>query len=122
MAQGNVNVYGYREFVRACNRAEKETRNQAKATLARAGEIVRPEAARLFSGISPVSAAGFRTAVRTRGVAVEQRKKRVTGARGDYGALQMRRALLPALQRNEERVVREFEDALDEIERIMERG
>jgi hypothetical protein len=73
-----------------------------------------------FSPIDPRSAAGFRTRVRQRGVSVEQSRRRVTGKRGDYGALQMRRALVPALEDKKNQTEREFERAVDELANIME--
>jgi hypothetical protein len=59
--------------------------------------------------------------VRQRGVSVEQSKKRVTGKRGDYGALQMTRALLPAMADKEDETIKAFEHALDEVHSIIER-
>lgn len=44
----------------------------------------------------------------------------MTGRRGDYGALQMRKALLPALAENEQEVVEAFEDAMDKVADIVE--
>ena len=61
------------------------------------------------------SASGFRTRVRQRGVSVEQSKKKHGGKRPDYGALQMRRALLPALDTKQEEVVEAFSKANDRI-------
>jgi hypothetical protein len=46
-------------------------------------------------------------------VYVEQSARKVTGLRGDYGALQYRQALVPALTENEDEVFSEVERVLD---------
>jgi hypothetical protein len=115
-----VRVKGLREFQRALRTADKETRKKVQDRLKEAGDVVRASAADRFAAIDAGSASGFRVKSRQRGVSVEQTKRRVTGKRGDYGALQMRRALIPALEDNEERVVDELDRALDEIKRIVE--
>lgn len=68
-----------------------------RSELREAGNIVRDDARPRFSGVSAKSAAGYRTVVRARGVAVEQRLGRTTGKRPDFGAKQMSEALVPAL-------------------------
>lgn len=118
--QGGLKVTGIREFQRALAKGDKEQRKQISGVFKEVGEIVRERGASLFSGIDAGSAAGFRTVVRQRGVEVEQRKRRVTGKRGDYGALQMRRALVPALEEKQGDVVDAFEDALDKVIDIVE--
>lgn len=47
-------------------------------------------------------------------VYVEQSARKVTGLRGDYGALQMRQALVPALDENTGKVFSEVNRVLDE--------
>lgn len=110
-----LRVTGYREFVRACTRAEKRTRKEVRKALREVGDIVKVDARSRFSRYDEGSAAGFRTVVRQRGVSVEQSKRRVTGKRGDYGALQMRRGLEPAGDENKAEIEREMEHALDRI-------
>ena len=123
MAAGSVTVKGLRELIRACDRAGKETKKQVRSRLRKVGEIVRDESRSRFSDIDAGSAAGYGVTVRAAGsVSVEQRRRRVTGLRGDYGALQMRRALVPALGSKSSEIEREFNDALDDIANIFERG
>lgn len=45
---------------------------------------------------------------------VEQSARKVTGLRGDFGQLQMRDALVPALEENTTKVAREVESVLDQ--------
>lgn len=110
-----VRVRGYREFVRACDRAGKESKKEVRDAFRKVGDIVKVDAAARFAHIDQRSAAGYRTVVRQRGVAVEQRLGRTTGTRPDFGALQMRKALDPALAAKEGEIVKAFDDAIDKV-------
>jgi len=121
MREGELVVTGYKQFLRACDHAGKDTKREVRGTFRRVGEIVRANAAERFSAISPKSAEGYRVSVRQRGVSVEQGLRRTTGRRPDYGALQMRDALLPALESKEQDVEREFEHAIDTVVDIFNR-
>lgn len=108
-------VKGYREFLRATDHAGPEAKSAVRGTFRNVGEIVRRSAERKFARYSARSAAGYRTVVRVRGVAVEQSLRKTTGKRPDWGAVQMKDALLPALEQNERRVEKAFEAALDRV-------
>ena len=97
MAQ-TVKVTGAKELERGFRQMRKQVLRELRPELRKAGELVRTEASTLFSSIDARSAAGYKVRVRAKGVAVEQSLRKVTGLRGDYGALQMRRALIPALE------------------------
>lgn len=116
-----VVVHGYREFLRACAKAEPDTRKTVRDALRKVGAVVREDATRRFSAIDTGSAHGFKTRVRQRGVAVEQSIRKTTGNRPDYGSLQMRRGLLPAMVENANDTVRAMEHAVDEIADHFER-
>ena len=77
-----------------------------------------PAAERASIGLN--LAAGYKVRVRQSGVAVQQSLRKTTGKRPDYGALQMRRALLPALDANEAETMQKVEAALDDVIRIWE--
>ena len=108
--------------MRAVNKADSETRKLVRGRFKEVGELVRQEGASRFSRIDAGSASGFRVRVRARGVAVEQSRRKVTGKRGDFGGLQMSRALLPALKAKEADVVREVERAVDDVCDIVRRS
>lgn len=114
MADG-IRVKGYREFVRAIDRASKETKKAVRDELRQAGEVVRRDASQRFAPVSPRSAAGYRVVVRQRGVAVEQRLRKTTGQHPQWGALQMRKALVPAVRDNEAEIEAAFGQAIDRI-------
>jgi hypothetical protein len=122
MATATIRVSGLREFQRALARGDKETRKQVRAVLRKSGEAVRAEATSLFTRVDADSAAGYRVVVRQRGVSVEQSRRRTTGKHPQYGALQMRIALLPAVVTKETETVGLFEKALDDIADVIERG
>lgn len=116
MAASTTRVKGYREFVRACNRAaDRDTPRFVKGAFRAVGDIVKDDARQRFAPIDARSAAGFRTVVRVRGVTVEQRIPRTTGQHPQFGALQMRVALLPAVENKQREVEHEFERALDQV-------
>lgn len=113
-----IRLVGFRELVRACDAMGGELKSLLRDELRKAGEIVRDDARRRFSAIDVGSAFGFGVSVRRAGiVSVEQRRRRVTGKRGDYGALQMRRALMPAVEAKRGEVEKEVEELLDYLGR-----
>jgi hypothetical protein len=116
MPQGaTLRVEGYREMMKAFARTDKATRRAVRKEFRQAGEAVQSDAAVRFAPIDARSAAGYRIRVRQRGVAVEQSLRKTTGKHPEYGALQMRKALVPALYANEEKTVRAMEAALDRV-------
>jgi hypothetical protein len=120
MREGELVVHGYRQFLAACAHAPREAKKEVRAILREVGEVVKHDAVTRFSAYDTHSAHGYRVAVRSRGVSVEQSLRKTTGARPDYGSLQMKRALLPALKDNTERLEREMEHALNLIADVFE--
>lgn len=109
MAAYRVRVKGATELERAFRQVRKEVLSELRPALRQIGELVRADAQARFQPYDTASAAGYKVRVRARGVAVEQSKKRTTGLRPDYGALQMRRALVPALDDKESEVLARVE-------------
>jgi hypothetical protein len=122
MRDGELVVKGYREFMRACAVADKQAKKEVRDVLRGVGEVVRRDATARFSAVSVKSATGYRTAVRTRGVSVEQSLRKTTGRNPGWGKRQMRQALLPSLWSNSERLEREMEHAVDLIADVFEYG
>jgi hypothetical protein len=114
MARQSVKVSGYREFMRAVSKADKSVRKDVRAALRETAEPVRTEATAMFSITDARSAAGFRVAVRQRGVAVEQRYGRTTGKHPEFGRKQMR-VLRAALASNAPHIEKGVEKAIDKI-------
>jgi hypothetical protein len=123
MARGaTLQVHGYREFLRAVARAENDQRRRTRETFRDVGEDVRASATSHFSPVNARSAAGYRTRVRQTGIVVQQSLRKTTGQHPEWGALQMRTALIPALMSNEDETVRKLERALDRVAAGFERG
>lgn len=117
-----LRVRGYREFIRATNQAGPAARRAVREALREAAGPVREDAARRFAKYDERSAAHFRVGVTQRGVFVEQGLRKTTGLRPDYGALQMRKALLPALVSREAETERAVEHAIDRIADHFDQG
>ena len=117
MASGTtVRVEGLRQLLRATDAADKETKKFVRTELRKVAEPVRDEAQSLFQDVSAKSAARYGISVRKVGtVSVEQRLRRTTGKRPDFGSLQMRTALGPALDSKADEVVEKFDEALERI-------
>jgi hypothetical protein len=110
---GTVRVRGLKELHRDFKKMSKELGKEVDRELKAAAAPVREDAASRFQGYSPRSASGYR--VRSRGfgqVAVQQSRRKTTGQRPDFGSLQMRRALLPALYAKEDEVHRAIDRML----------
>lgn len=120
---GTVRVKGLRELLRATDAADKDTKRMVRDGLRKAAEPVRARAAELFASTDALSASKYGVSVRRTGtVTVEQRLRRTTGLHPEFGELQMRRALLPALEQKTDEVMveleREMERWADRWERI----
>ena len=111
-AGGTVRIVGLRETQRAFARMTGGMDAALRAGLHAAVEPIVLDIRRkeIWPGAS-VSTIG--PAFRARGVAVTQRKRKVTGKRGDYGSLQMTHAFIPGLQENAEETEQACAKALD---------
>jgi hypothetical protein len=122
MADSTVRVTGVRELIRAADAAGKATKKQVRDRLRRAAEPVRADAASRLARYDEKSASRLGISVRKTGsVSVEQRLRRTTGQRPNFGVLQMNRALIPSLEANTREIERELEAAVDDIADIFER-
>lgn len=114
--QQTVRVEGLRELIRAADNAGKETKKLVRGELRKAAEPVRDEARRLFAPVDAKSASRYGISVRRSGiVSVEQRLRKTTGLHPEFGALQMRTALEPALDSKADEVGERMEAAVDRI-------
>ena len=110
MAAASVRIHGLRELNRALTNLERKDLGKELKEAAEPVVSASREKVTRFRGSSPGTIRAKRTGLR---VFVEQSKAKVTGKRGDFGALQMRTALEPALQENENEVFRNVEQALN---------
>ena len=116
MAAGPIRVRGLRALQRDFKKMSKDLSKSVDNELKEAGDVVAQEARSLFMHYDARSAVGFRPRVRGFGrVVVEQRRRRTTGKRGDYGSLQMQKALIPGLWHKADEVERVLERMLDRL-------
>lgn len=109
MAAAAIRVEGLQELGRTFKRMEKTTAKTMRDGLRGAGRIVAEDATSRESRYPGLS--GFTSRI-GRGTSVEVKRRRSTGTRGDFGALLMRRVLLPAQRAREDEVVRALEEML----------
>ncbi len=109
---GTLRVVGYQELLRALKLAEKADRLAVRKVLRSVGEDVQRDAVQDVSPVDSRTAGGYRVYVRQRGVGVEQSLRKTTGLHPEWGSWQMRHALVPALEANEDSTERKMEEAL----------
>lgn len=116
MAGTSLKVKGLRDLHRALKTADDQLKRELESELRAAGDLVAESSRARFVNVDARSAAGFKSKVKGFGrVVVQQSRRRVTGRRGDYGSLQMRRALIPAVAENEATVLTHIEGMLDRL-------
>ena len=119
---GAIRVVGLSEVIAAAGHAERSTKKVVREKFREAGEIVQKDATSRFERYDSRTAENFRTYVRIRGVSVEQRLRKTTGLRPDFGKLQMRKGLIPALDAKAGQVERKIEQGLEELTTILNRS
>lgn len=96
--QVRVNQRGIKELLARTDKLDRKTKMMVRDGLRDAAEPIRLSAVRKFSAYDVRTAQNYRTVVRRTGVIrVEQRLGKTTGRRGDFGRLQMRKGLIPAM-------------------------
>jgi hypothetical protein len=122
-AQGaTLRVKDFQDFMRALAIADRKDARAIRDVLRHAGDTVKRDAVQEVDPVDSRSAAGYRTYVRQRGVGVEQSLRKTTGLHPEWGRWQMRHALIPALEANEDSTARDMERALDQVAIQFNRG
>lgn len=121
MATGAVRVRGLRELQRDFKKMSKDLSKELRKELKEAAEPVRSSAEKLALGKirnMPRSPdwAGMRTGVTARSVyVVPSRRRRGGSGRTNLATLLLERAMDPALQENEDKVVDRLDDMLGRL-------
>jgi hypothetical protein len=108
-----VRVEGTKEVIRAFREIDKKLGTDFGNDLKRAAEPVVDSAKGKIGRYRGASLGTIRSRRRGGTVYVEQSKAKVTGQRGDFGALQMRKGLIPALDENEAQIYAAVTSTLD---------
>ncbi len=115
MPSPTIQVEGLRELNRAFGQVSKELQKELRTELKRAAEPVAAAARVKGMRFGARTAMGYVAGSRAGGAVVRQRRRKTTGLRPDFGVLQMRTVLEPALAENEDAVVREVRQLLDRV-------
>ena len=113
-----VRIHGLRELNRALGKVNKDAGRKVRDALKEAAEPVAASARTRLARYPGASTATISPRATTRSVFVTQRKRKVSGLRPDFGTLQMKEVLLPALYDHEDDLVDAVEDALDRLGRM----
>lgn len=108
-----VHVKGYREANRALQQVDKDTAKYVLDGLKDAAKPIADDANRRldrYQSVGPIVARASRS-----GVFIRQSKRKKTGLRSDFGALQMRTGLIPAAEDGERELVERVDDALGRL-------
>lgn len=118
MAAQPVRVEGLRELERALRASDADSAKELRKGVRDAAKIVSVDARSRAGRFGAFTAMGIRPRTRPGLVAtVEQARRRTTGKRPDFGGLQMRHALVPALEAKEDEVIRHIENLIDTVGR-----
>lgn len=112
MAEGFVTVEGYRELDRALRKVNRDKDKELREEFAKAGEHVAEAFRSKIVRYGGAKTETVKSKALASGVFVVQNANKVTGKRGDFGALQMRH-LIDARAENMDRTIEALEDALD---------
>jgi hypothetical protein len=110
-----ASIQGLRELDAAFRKMDKVASKNFRDELKKAAEPVASSARDKISRFQGASLGTIKPRATATAVFVTQNARKVTGLRGDYGALQMRVGLEPALAENETNIVNELERALDRL-------
>jgi hypothetical protein len=108
-----LRVNGLRETVRALDKVNRDTKKVVLAELAATAEPMAADARQLLSRYQGASLATIKPRASIRGVFITQGARKVTGDRPDFGALEMTKGLIPAVEGRADELVPRLERALD---------
>lgn len=108
-----MRVEGLRTVTRALQRVDDRTAATVLVGLKKAADPVSGDANRRLSKYQGVGAIKVRAAAS--GIFIQQSKRKVTGRRADFGALQMRIGLIPAAKEGAHEFTERVDLALEEL-------
>ncbi len=114
---GAVRIKGLREVDKAFRTMDKDAAKALRKALVEAARPVAETAQETLSRYRGASVKTIRPRASVRGAFVTQGAKKVTGKRGDFGTLQQRTVLEPALEANSDKVMEGAERAIDALSR-----
>lgn len=116
MAAGTVRIKGYREAMRALESIKRGAGKALLGGLMEAAEPVRKDWVSRLERYPGASTSTIGPKALTKGIVVQQRKRKVTGQRADFGSLQMRHGF-DALESKQDETLKLAEKAMDDLTR-----
>lgn len=110
-----VNAGDLAKFRKDLRAIDKEADKALREGLRAAVKPALVEAQNLFRPIRAEDAAGYKIRVRSRGVAIEQTRRRTTGDHPEWGRLQLGVALIPAIERKADEVADGLGDTIEDL-------
>lgn len=101
--------------MRALNKMEKETKNAVKDGLKDAADPIVSDIRQRLSVYTGLSTGTIGPRVVVGGIFITQRKRKVTGKRGDFGSLQMTHGFLPATEDADDDIREAVEDEFNAL-------
>lgn len=119
MPEPTARLSGYTELLVALRALPRAQQAALRAEFRAVGKLVADAARAKFTGGVARSASvqrtadGFTPVVRLRGVEVDQKLRKTTGLRPDWGKTQMRKGLVPGLEESTDAIVAGIDGAMD---------
>lgn len=113
-----IRVHGVREVSAAFRTVDRKLASDFGGDLKKAAEPVAVAGRQKVTRFQGASVKTIRTKRSGPRVFVEQGARKVTGNRGDFGALQMRTVLVPALEEQSDEVFDNVEKVLEHYARV----
>lgn len=113
-----IRVRGLTELRRDLKLAGDGLPGEMRKMLKAIAEPVAATARELADEFGPPTVSGLQAGTRGSMAVVRQRRRKTTGKRPDFGAIQMRVALIPALEAHEADSIVRAEEMLDHIEHM----
>jgi hypothetical protein len=115
VAEGSVKVKGLRELDRAFRKLDSDVAKEVRAELTEVARPIAESAKQKLSRYPGVSLETIIPKTTAKGALVVQNKRKVSGRRSDFGALQMRQGLIPARSEHTSETVKGVEQVLDKL-------
>jgi hypothetical protein len=115
MPAETIRVRGYRETASSLGKVNKGAKAALFTGLRAAAAPIAADAQQRLSGYRGMSTATIKPSAQVRGVFVIQRARKKTGQHPDFGALQMREGLIPALEAGAVDIEKKVEEAFEAL-------
>jgi hypothetical protein len=117
VAQEALRVTNLKEIRKAFRRLDADTKKQLQRELKLVAEPVAETARQLAGRFGLYTASGIRARSSVGVAYVQQSRRKTTGQHPQFGALQMRQVLLPAVRQHERQILEDVNQVLERLAR-----